>query len=176
MQDDSPILVSACLLGLQCRYDGKAKLCAEILDALRKGKKLIPLCPEQLGGLPTPRKSCEILGGDGSDVLAGDAKVLNNESEDCTDAFINGAEQVLYIAHLYGVKEAWLMKRSPSCGVGTIYDGSFSGVLQEGDGVCATLLKSNDIKIKAFETDGELSPKGEKDNEGKKQRHFDDRR
>lgn len=150
-RNEKTILISACLLGLQCRYNAKAKPCQMVLNRLNKGRRLIPVCPEQLGGLPTPRPACEMVGGTGIDVVNGTAKVMNREKEDCTQAFLRGAREVLKIAALYSAKEAWLMARSPSCGAGRVYDGSFSGTLTDGDGVCAALLKQNGISILNYE-------------------------
>jgi uncharacterized protein YbbK (DUF523 family) len=113
---------------------------------MRKGQ-LIPVCPEQLGGLPTPRKTCEIMGGTGLDVLQGRAKVINRDGEDLSNNFIRGAEETLFIAQKMGIKRAILQRRSPSCGVGKIYDGTFSSSLINGNGVTAALLLINGITV-----------------------------
>jgi len=141
-------LVSACLVGINCRYDGKNKLNSKLFKMFRKGG-LVPVCPEQLGGLPTPRKPQEISGGTGEDVLKGKAKVLRDDGEDVTRNFIRGAEETLMIAKSLGIKEAILESESPACGCGRIYDGSFSGKLREGDGVAASILKNNKIKVRS---------------------------
>ena len=130
------ILVSACLLGVNCRYKGDGKRNEKILE-LGKKHTLIPVCPEQLGGLPTPREPAEQQGG----------RVINKAGQDVTQAYRSGAEAALYIAKLNNVKFAVLKSRSPSCGSGMIYDGSFSGKLIGGDGVCAALLKQNGICV-----------------------------
>jgi len=139
-------IISSCLLGINCRFDGKVKLYSEILD-LTKEEKLVPVCPEQLGGLPTPRIPQEIQGCSGEDVLDGKGKVLNKKGEDVTLNFIKGAEEVLKIARMFNVSEFIGKARSPSCGYGEIYDGSFSNKLIKGNGVTAALLKRNGIKI-----------------------------
>jgi len=129
-------ICSACLLGIKCRYDGKSKLNKKILEVAKK-EILIPVCPEQLGGLPTPREPAEQKG----------KKVITKLGKDVTKNFKRGARQVLKIAELFGVKKAILKQRSPSCGCGQIYDGTFSGRIIKGDGVTATLLKRNGIKV-----------------------------
>ena len=130
------ILVSACLLGVACRYDGKSKPVDEVV-ALKEKYCLIPVCPEILGGLPTPRIPCEIK----------ECRVLNRESEDKTAEYIKGAEEVLRLARLLECDTAVLKKKSPSCGSGEIYDGSFTGKTVQGYGICAELLKANGIKV-----------------------------
>jgi uncharacterized protein YbbK (DUF523 family) len=129
-------LVSACLLGTRCRYDGRSKRNNKVI-ALLQNEILIPVCPEQLGGLPTPRIPSEQR----------NERVYSQTGEDVTEYFIRGAEEILRLAELYGIKEAILKQRSPSCGCGQIYDGSFSGRIIEGDGVTAALLKRNGIKV-----------------------------
>ncbi|MBQ3650960.1 MAG: DUF523 domain-containing protein [Clostridia bacterium] len=133
------MIVSACLAGFPCRYDGKARPCAQVVELVRAGKA-IPVCPEQLGGLPTPRTSCEIREG----------RVVDAEGYDRTEAFRRGARAVLQIAQTYGATEALLQSRSPSCGSGWIYDGSFTKTLTAGDGVTARLLKENGIQVTAL--------------------------
>lgn len=140
------ILVSACLLGVDCKYNGKNNLNDDLFEFL-KDKDYIILCPEQLGGLPTPRKPSEIVDGDGEDVLEGKAKVLNDEREDVTRFFIKGAEETFKIAKLYGVKKAIFKSRSPSCGSCKIYDGKFNGSLKLGSGVAAALLRRKGILV-----------------------------
>ncbi|HYF83469.1 MAG TPA: DUF523 domain-containing protein [Clostridia bacterium] len=140
------ILVSACLLGTNCKYSGGNNLTSKVLE-LMKEHTLIPVCPEQLGGLTTPRKPCEIDAGGGSEVLAGHARVKNNIGEDLTEQFIKGAQETLNLAKLYGCTKAILKANSPSCGCRTIYDGSFSGKHKEGSGVTAQLLLDNGIEV-----------------------------
>ena len=140
------VLVSACLLGINCRFDGGN---SKNKDAVEHGQthELIPICPEETGGLPTPRPPVEIVGGDGNDVIDGKAKVLTADSEDKTAEFLNGAQQALELAQTQGVKCVILKAKSPSCGCGEIYDGTFSGTLISGDGVTATLLKRHGIEV-----------------------------
>ena len=138
-------LCSACLLGIKCRYDGRDKPNAKVLD-LAKKEILIPVCPEQLGGLSSPRDPSEAAG-IGSEVLDGKAKVVTRAGKDVTQNFIKGAEEVLKLAKLFNIKEAILKQRSPSCGCGKIYDGTFSNTLIDGDGVASALLKRNSINV-----------------------------
>ncbi len=140
------ILVSACLLGLDCRYDGSNVLNRELMDFL-KDKEYAIVCPEQLGGLTTPRKPCEIVGGDGSSVLEGISKVVDNQGRDVSKQFIKGAEETLKIIKLYNIKTAILKSGSPSCGSINIHDGSFSGKLIRGKGVTTALLEQNSILV-----------------------------
>lgn len=132
------ILVSACLLGLCCRYDGKEKADDRVLELIKRDDiLLVPVCPEQLGGMKTPRLPSERCG----------SRVVNSAGEDVTGYYDKGASQVLKLAELYGCKTAILKERSPSCGQGQIYDGTFSGTLTEGDGVTAKLLKCHGIQV-----------------------------
>lgn len=140
------LAVSACLLGQPCRYDGKSKAHGPTC-ALAKERDVLPLCPECLGGLPTPRLPSEIVGGDGADVLAGKARVLAKDGRDVTEAFLQGAYKALALCQQAGVQKAILKARSPSCGVGAIYDGSFSGRQRAGAGVCAALLRQKGIAL-----------------------------
>lgn len=130
------LLVSACLLGVPCRYDGKAKRCDGIEELLRR-YECIPVCPEQLGGLSTPRPSAE---------RRGDC-VFTRDGEDVTEAFRRGAKAALELARLYGCEAAVLKERSPSCGRGVIHDGTFSEGLMAGDGVTAALLEEAGIPV-----------------------------
>jgi uncharacterized protein YbbK (DUF523 family) len=139
-------LCSACLLGVRCRYDGKSKANEKVL-ALSKQEALIPVCPEQLGGQATPRPDAQIRGGDGSDVLDGRARVIESDGNDVTRYFVDGAHEVLNIARLYTIKKAILKQKSPSCGCGKIFDGTFSKTLITGDGVTTALLKNNGIEV-----------------------------
>lgn len=130
------VLVSACLLGLNCKYDGNNNRNEKVLEYI-KDKEIIPVCPEIFGGLPTPRIPSEIVGD----------KVLNREKIDVTKQFLKGAEETLYLAKLFNVKKALLKESSPSCGSNTIYDGTFSKTKKEGMGITAKLLKENGIEI-----------------------------
>ncbi|MCT4618916.1 MAG: DUF523 domain-containing protein [Marinisporobacter sp.] len=145
------ILISACLGGVDCKYNGGNNLKEEILKLIKE-KKAILVCPEQLGGLATPRVPCEIVGGDGQTVLEKQAKVMNKNGEDKTTYFLKGAEETLKIAKLYDVRTAIFKGKSPSCGSGTIYDGNFSGNKKKGDGVTAALLKNEGIRVVDEET------------------------
>jgi uncharacterized protein YbbK (DUF523 family) len=132
------IIVSACLAGYRCRYDGKTKQDPSIVALVKRGDA-IPVCPEMLGGLPCPRVPSERTA-DGSKVLAKDGK-------DVTEAFRLGANETLRLARLYGCTHAILKARSPSCGCGQVYDGSFSGTLRSGNGVTADLLLKNGVTV-----------------------------
>ena len=139
-------LVSACLAGLESRYNGKGNENKSIKRLVSEGKA-IPICPEQAGGLPTPRPPAEIINGAGSDVLDGKTQVRNLEGEDVTAFFLRGASQVLKLARITGCKKAILKDKSPSCGTGKIFDGTFSGALKEGQGVTAALLIREGIEV-----------------------------
>lgn len=131
-------IVSACLAGVNCRYDGKSCENSEIIDLIRKGEA-IPVCPEQLGGLPTPRPPAEIQ--------TETNKIINIEGSDVTQNYNQGAVEALKIAKLMDCKKAILKSNSPMCGCGKIYDGTFSGNFTKGDGVFTKLLKLNNIQI-----------------------------
>ena len=140
-------MVSACLLGIRCAWDAKARYKKrKVIELLRK-EILIPVCPEQLGGLKTPREFQEIEKGSGDDVLDGKSRVKNKIGQDVTRQFIRGAKEALEIAKQYNIKEFIAKSRSPSCGCGSIYDGSFSKRLIKGDGVTVALFKRNGIKV-----------------------------
>lgn len=151
MKHKRPLVVSACLLGLNTKYNGGNNLHAEVL-ALQEHCLLVPVCPEQLGGLPTPRAPAEIQGGDGHDVLTGRAAVRDRTGKDCTAAFISGAKQSLEVARLAGAQIALLKARSPSCGSNCIYSGLFNGTTVAGDGVTAASFKQAGIIVFTEET------------------------
>lgn len=130
------ILISACLLGASCRYDGASKPQPWVAE-LAKRHELVPVCPEQLGGLPTPRPPAE---------RRGDA-VVTKDGTDVTAQYRRGAEEALALCRLLGCEAAVLKERSPSCGRGTVYDGTFTGTLTAGDGVTAELLTANGIPV-----------------------------
>ncbi len=140
------IVVSACLLGTNCKYTGENNYWEKAVHLLSH-HRLLPLCPEQLGGLTTPRDPAEIREGDGSLVLERKAQVLTKEGKDVTEAFIKGAEESLKLAKAFGADMALFKARSPSCGCGRIYDGSFKSSTQPGDGVTTSLFKKNGIKV-----------------------------
>ena len=130
------ILVSACLLGVYCRYNGERKK-MEGIERLMERAELIPVCPEILGGLPTPRPPAERVGD----------RVMNREGADVTEAYQRGAEETLRLAELFGAQLALLKERSPSCGMGKIHDGSFKGRIVDGSGVTAELLAAHGVSV-----------------------------
>ncbi|WP_319762048.1 DUF523 domain-containing protein [Maridesulfovibrio sp.] len=129
-------IVSGCLAGLCCRYDGGDNADERVMKLVAEGRA-VPVCPEQLGGLSTPRPPCEISEG----------KVISNQGADVTESFMRGAEEAFKLAKLTGSKKAILKARSPSCGVGKIYDGTFSGRLIEGDGCFAEMLRKEGFEL-----------------------------
>ena len=132
------VLISACLLGFECKYcGGSNKLPEQQLAALGERFRLIPVCPESAGGLPTPRDPSERLGD----------KVVSNQGRDVTAQYQKGAETALWLARRYDCKAALLKEKSPSCGSGQIYDGSFTGKLIPGDGVAAQMLKEEGLIV-----------------------------
>lgn len=135
------IIVSSCLAGVKCRYDGNDNLVAEIKELVLSGKA-IALCPEELGGLSTPRTPCEIVKENNQ------LKVMTKDRVDCTAQFLLGAEKVTEIAKILNCKQAILKANSPSCGFGMIYDGSFTGKKIKGKGLTAELLSKQGIEIK----------------------------
>jgi uncharacterized protein YbbK (DUF523 family) len=137
-------IVSGCLVGIDCRFDGKNRISTDLIEDFKKGE-LIPLCPEQLGGLPTPRPPSRIVNGNGYDVLDGRTRVVNLKGDDVTENFIKGATEVLKIKKILDVEEAVLESKSPSCGCGRIYD-EISGELFESCGVLTALLKRNGVR------------------------------
>lgn len=140
------ILVSSCLLGITAKYDGGNNSVPSLIDLCSTGL-IVPVCPEQLGGSPTPRPPAEIRGGTGEDVLKGRARVYTSGGEDITGLFIKGAREVLNICLMFRVKEAILKERSPSCGCSLIYDGTFQSVRIKGQGVTAALLSMEGICV-----------------------------
>jgi len=143
---DRPVLVSACLLGLKTRWDGEGRLVAGLAQQAR-GRLVVPVCPEQLGGLPTPRPPCEIEAGDGRDVLCGKARVIAQDGRDVTDNFLRGARQALRLAELVGASRAILKDGSPACGVGRI---KRAGSDVPGIGVTAALLEQKGIELEGI--------------------------
>ena len=143
MYKAKPLLVSACLVGVGCRFDGGDKMDHAVLRAL-KGKVFIPICPEQLGGLRTPRLRAAIEAGDGLLILEGKARVVNEGGEDVTENFLRGAHQALNIARLTGAEAAVLKEGSPSCGVERIVRG---GAVVKGTGVTAALLLRGGLQV-----------------------------
>ncbi|MDH3976080.1 MAG: DUF523 domain-containing protein [Deltaproteobacteria bacterium] len=137
------VIVSACLLGVKCRYDGSDNLNRGLIERL-KNCHLIPLCPEQLGGLPTPREAAQIVEGDGFDVLKNKVSIMSTANKDVTENFITGAYESLKIARITGANKAFLKEKSPSCGVKRI---KRNGVEIEGSGVLAALLKEEGLEV-----------------------------
>lgn len=142
-----PVLVSACLLGVHCRYDGSSNPATELIDKLGSGQ-LIPVCPEQLGGMGTPRPPAALRGGSGEEVLEGRAQVVTEEGIDVTEQFLRGATQALRLAKLYGARRAILKERSPSCGLCQVRR---DGRLQPGSGVAAALLRREGISLEPLD-------------------------
>ena len=131
-----PILVSACLLGAACKYSGGDNLCPKVAALVEK-YHLVPVCPEQLGGLPTPRTPAERQGD----------RVITRDGSDVTDAYLRGAQEALKLATRFGCDTAILKARSPSCGAHGIYDGTFTGTVVPGSGITAALLEASGIRI-----------------------------
>ena len=134
------MLISACLLGINCKYNGESNYNQKIVDLI-KDESVIPVCPEQLGGLTTPRLPCEIV------ILNGERRVIRNDGIDVTEAFQKGAEETRRIAKMFNESIAILKTKSPSCGSCQIYDGTFSGRVIEGSGLTAELLTDNHIRV-----------------------------
>ena len=141
------VLVSRCLLGHRVRYDAGASGPFDQLEQWLAQGRVVALCPEVAGGLPTPRPAAEIPGGQGVEVLAGDARVLTAAGEDFTAAFLSGAQQALALVQRFDIRVAVLKANSPSCGNLLTYDGTFSGVKVGGDGVTAALLKRHGMQV-----------------------------
>lgn len=141
------VIVSACLLGMRTRYDGDSRPSAELAEKLR-GVCVVPVCPEQLGGLPTPRPPSYIMEGDGADVLSGRSRVMNSAGGDVTEQFLRGAREVERLARTWGVKKAYLKSNSPSCGLGVTQG---AGGRISGNGICAELLRQAGIEIVAVD-------------------------
>lgn len=140
-------LISACLCGVNCKYNGSNNLNQAAVKLFNEGKAVI-VCPEQLGEQTTPRLAHEIVDGTGRDVLEGRARVVDKETgDDKTDSFILGAQRTLAIAKSLGINKAILKQRSPSCGFGQIYDGHFKGKIIQGNGVTAELLFLHGIEV-----------------------------
>ncbi|MGD9807074.1 MAG: DUF523 domain-containing protein [Deferribacterales bacterium] len=141
------ILVSACLLGENVRYNAEVVEVSDSIKALSEKYEIVPVCPEVLGGLEVPREACEIQGLSGADAIDGRCAVLGNKGTDCTAAFVSGAQKSLELAREHDVEFAVLKERSPSCGSTTIYTGKFDGTKHPGEGVAAALLRRNGIKV-----------------------------
>lgn len=134
------ILISACLVGMNCKYNGKNNYNEKALELVKSGQA-IPICPEQLGGLSTPRNPSEIK------IINNKKHVIDNKNNDVTEAFEKGANEVLNLAKKLNIKKVVLQSRSPSCGVEKIYSGEFDGKLIDGNGILAQLLIENNIEV-----------------------------
>jgi len=144
------ILVSACLAGFCCRYDGGHRLNPEVRRWVTAGKACA-VCPEKLGGLRSPHPPCEIQGGGGEAVLDGKAKVLDREGRDVTSAYLQGSYRILELVKKLDVREAWLKSKSPACGYGAIFDGNVNRTLISGHGVTAARLRRSGVPLKSLE-------------------------
>ncbi len=140
------LIVSACLVGVNCKYNGGNNDNTKVKEFL-KDKKYIIVCPEQLGGLTTPRKPSEIDKIDGREVLKGNSKVISCDNKDVTNNFIDGAKESLKIAKMFDCNKALLKEGSPSCGCNLIYDGTFTNNKISGMGVTASLFVENNIEV-----------------------------
>ena len=138
------VFISACLVGINCKYNGGNNYDERALALVQKGEA-IPICPEQLGGLTTPRTPAEIR------ILDGEKYVITQTGEDVTEKYLRGAEEVLELASKLSITKAILKAKSPSCGKGKIYDGSFTRTLIEGDGITAELLMRHGIEVISWE-------------------------
>jgi uncharacterized protein YbbK (DUF523 family) len=141
-----PVLVSACLAGRACRFDGSDNRDDRLSRLIGEGRAVL-VCPEEDGGLGTPRPPAEISGGNGHDVLEGRARVVTKAGADVTEEYVRGAEIALAKAKESGATQAILKARSPSCGKGCVYDGSFTRTPSKGDGVTTALLQENGIEV-----------------------------
>jgi len=140
-------VISACLLGIPCRWNGKSKINKKAFGVYLKGNAIL-VCPEIIGGLPTPRPACEIIGGDGKDVLNGRAKIFDKKGKDFSKDFANGSAIALEkIVKKHGIKKAILKSGSPTCGVGHIFSGKFDGKRKKGMGIFAAMLEKNGVEI-----------------------------
>ncbi|MCX8093153.1 MAG: DUF523 domain-containing protein [Candidatus Goldbacteria bacterium] len=152
------ILISACLCGVNCRHDG-CIIENEKLQKLVSQRKALPLCPEVLGGRSVPREPAEIVGGSADDVINGFAKVMDITGKDVTDETITGVLYVVATVKKLGIKTAILKTKSPTCGMGKIFDGSFSGKLIDGNGILTAALLKEGIDVYTEDNCAELVKK-----------------
>jgi uncharacterized protein YbbK (DUF523 family) len=145
-RSDGPVLVSACLAGRACAYDGSARPDETILELVRQGRAVL-VCPEEEGGLATPRPAAEIEHASGADVLDGRARVVTDAGVDVTREYLDGARIAVRRAEETGCTAAVLKARSPACGCGRIYDGTFLKTLRDGEGVAAAALRRAGIEV-----------------------------
>ena len=144
--EDGRIVISACLTGIACTHEALPKTREWAVQLVAEGRA-VPVCPEVAGGLPTPRPAAEIQDGDGHDVLDGRARVTDEHGVDVTDNYLQGASKARDAVRAAGARLAILKARSPSCGCGETYDGTFSHTLRAGDGVTAAMLKREGIEV-----------------------------
>lgn len=144
--DRGPVLISACLAGVACTHDATAATREWAVRLVAEGRA-VPVCPEVAGGLPIPRPAAELQGGDGHDVLEGRARVADEHGRDVTEQYRRGAEKARAAARASGARLAILKARSPSCGCGRTYDGTFSHTLRDGDGVTAAMLGREGLEV-----------------------------
>jgi uncharacterized protein YbbK (DUF523 family) len=158
-RDKPPLVISACLLGVACNHEGRGSP-RSVVDELARHYRLVPVCPEVLGGLPTPRAAAELQGGDGADVIGGtaEARVVNIEGDDVTAAYRRGAEAAVAVARAVGAERAVLKARSPSCGSSAVYDGTFSRSLVPGRGVTAAALAAAGLEVGSEEDAAAAGP------------------
>lgn len=143
----SKVLVSACLLGQPVRYDGRSSGHPDLLQTWQREGRVVPLCPEVAGGLPTPRPPAEIPGGQGGAVLDGEAQVVTVGGEDVSAQFLAGARLALELVRRHGIRVAVLKSGSPSCGNRLVYDGTFSDTKVSGEGVTSALLRREGVLV-----------------------------
>lgn len=139
--------MSACLLGQPVRYDGRSSGHPDLLQLWQQQGRVVPLCPEVAGGLPTPRPPAEIPGGQGGAVLDGEARVVTVQGEDVSAEFLAGARLALELVRRHGIRVAVLKSGSPSCGNRKVYDGTFSGSKIDGEGVTSALLRREGVQV-----------------------------
>lgn len=140
---EKKILISACLYGEKCRYNG-----SNVNSDLKfDEKEVLKICPELLGGLGVPRESCEIVGGNAEDVINGTAKIIGLSGKDYTNEYLQGMEKAIQLVKKHKIEIAYLKQNSPSCGYGKVYDGNFCGKIIKGNGIFAEMLKKLGIKI-----------------------------
>jgi uncharacterized protein YbbK (DUF523 family) len=144
--EEGRVVVSACLAGVACTHEAGAKTRDWAVRLVAEGRAVL-VCPEVAGGLPIPRPAAEMRGGDGGDVLDGRARVVSEDGDDVTDNYVRGAEKARDAARAAGATLAILKARSPSCGCARVYDGTFSGMLKDGDGVTAAMLKRDGVNV-----------------------------
>lgn len=151
--EEGRVVVSACLAGVACTHEAQPKTREWAVRLVAEGRA-VPVCPEVAGGLPIPRPAAEIQGGGGADVLDGRARVRTQAGDDVTESYVGGARKAVDAARASGATLAILKARSPSCGCGAIYDGTFSKALKEGDGVTVAALRRAGVEVASDEDVG----------------------